>query len=359
MSRLPIRVRLTLVFAVLLALVLTAVGAYVYAQVGASFDEALEDAPAARADALDDREEALAALLPQLLVGGAVALLLVSALAYSLARAALRPVEAMRRRATEISATTSSRRLPVPAANDEISRLGETVNEMLDRLDDALQRERRFVADAGHELRTPLALLNTELELALRRPRSSDELEHALRSAKEEVDRLARLAEDLLVLASSQDGEVPLRRTEFTARALLETVAQRFGPRADALGRTIDVRAPVIAVVGDRLRLEQALGNLLDNALRHGAGTIVLEASASNGTVEIRVRDEGDGFPDDYLARAFERFSRADEARSRGGAGLGLAIVDAIARAHNGQAFARNGERGAVVAIVLRIDPPG
>ena len=317
---------------------------------------ALEDGTLILAgESLEDRDEALAGLLAQLLVLGPIALALAAGAGYVLAGAALRPVGAMRRRAGEISADTSGRRLPMPEARDEIFRLGETLNEMIDRLDEGLRRERRFVADAGHELRTPLALLRTELELARRRPRSQADLEQALDSAVEEVDRLSRLAEDMLVLASTEEGRLPLDESEFPVRELLEGVARRFGARAAAAGRTLELSTPAPTTLrGDRLRLEQALGNLVDNALRHGNGPIRLAAAARNGSLALRVSDAGAGFPPQFIPRAFERFSRVDEARARGGAGLGLAIVDAVARAHGGSVEAANEPRGgAVVTVVL------
>ena len=296
---------------------------------------------------LDDRDEALDGLLAQLLVILPIALVVSSAIGYLVAGAALRPVEGMRRRAAEISADTPARRLPLPRANDEISRLGETLNEMLGRLDAGLARERRFVADASHELRTPLATLQTELELATRRPRTQAELELALRSAGEEVERLVRLAEDLLVLARADEGELAIRAEPIEASELLAGVARRQRSRAASAGRAIDVSAPVdLALVGDRRRLEQALETLVDNALRHGQGAVRMDARAANGVVVLKVSDGGAGFPPDFVPSAFERFSRADTARSGGGAGLGLAIADAIARAHGGTAHAANAAGG-------------
>src|SRR5207253_8574810 len=187
---------------------------------------------------------------------------------YLLAAAALRPVEAMRRRAAAITASTPGTRLPVPSSRDEISKLAETLNDMLQRLEAAFEHERRFVADASHELRTPLALLRTELELALRRPRSHRELEQALRSAAEETERLTRLAEDLLLIARSDQGELPVRRERVSAQELLATVAERFAMRTERLGRTIVVDESADAILeADPVRLEQAVGNLVDNAL--------------------------------------------------------------------------------------------
>ena len=290
---------------------------------------------------LDDRDEALADLLGDLLLIGPAAHLLASLLGYGVATAALRPVEAMRSEAAAVSAAEPGRRLPLPRPRDDIWRLGATLNEMLGRLERALERERSFVADASHELRTPLALLKTELELALRSPRSEDELVRALRSAAGETDRLAQLVEDLLVLARSDEGRLPLRRAPVPARDVLAAVAERFLHRAEAAGRTIAVEAPDgLVVAADAVRLEQALGNLVENALRHGRGAIRLAAREGEGGVELHVLDEGDGFPPAFLARAFERFSRAEEARSEGGAGLGLAIARVIAEAHGGSAHA-------------------
>ena len=291
----------------------------------------------------EGRSEALASLRTQLLVGGPIALLLAALAGYALAAAALRPVESMRRGAAEISGASHGRRLPLSRPDDEIRRLGETLNEMLERLETALAREREFVADASHELRTPLALLKTELELAVRQPRTEEELQGALRSAVEEVDRLAQLAEDLLAIARSDRGTLAIRPAPLKVGELFAAVVHRFEGRAAAAGRRIEVDDPGdLALVGDGLRLEQALGNLIDNALRHGSGTIRLAAIEHDGRVEIHVTDEGGGFPPDFLPHAFERFSQADRSRRGGGAGLGLAISEVIARAHGGWARAQN-----------------
>jgi two-component system, OmpR family, sensor kinase len=292
---------------------------------------------------LEERDEALRGFLGELVIIGPVALLLASLLGFAIGTAALRPVEAMRAEASAISAAEPERRLPVPAARDELARLAHTLNGMLERLQRALERERSFVADASHELRTPLALLKAELELALRRPRSTDELEDALRSAAAETDRLSRLAEDLLILARSDREQLPLQRETVSAQELLDRVADRYRGHAEGTGRSIDVSVPDgLLLNADVLRLEQALGNVLDNALRHGGGAIRLSAVEQNGSVELHVADEGSGFPAQFLPRAFERFTRADAARTGGGAGLGLAIAAVIAKAHGGSAHAAN-----------------
>ena len=308
------------------------------------------------AASLEPRDEALDGLLTQLLLGGPLALLLSSLAGYAVAAAALRPVESMRREAEDVSATEPGRRLPVPRARDELRRLGETLNDMLGRLETALARERRFVADASHELRTPLSLLRTELELALRHPRTPEQLEAALRSAAEETDRLSQLAEDLLVLARADQGPLPLRLERMPAAELLAGVGERQLRRARRAGRSLEVEADGgLELHVDRLRAEQALGNLVENALRYGAGRIVLSAARRDGRVELHVRDEGPGFPEPFLDRAFERFSRAEPGRPGSGAGLGLAIVDVIARAHGGTAHVSNTPGGSDVWLSLPI----
>jgi len=306
---------------------------------------------------LEDTEDALSSLLAQLLIAGPVALLLASVGGYFLAAAALRPVEAMRREAEAVSGSEPGRRLTLPPANDELRRLGETLNRMLGRLETALERERRFVADASHELRTPLAMLRGELDLALRRERTPEELDRAVRSAAEETERLSRLAEDLLVLARAEGGELPVRREPVSAAELIDGIAERFRARADDAGRAIDTQAEDGLVIHvDRLRAEQAVGNLVDNALRHGQGRILVEARrGGDGAMELHVRDEGAGFPPELTARAFEPFSRGDAARTGPGAGLGLALVDVIARAHGGSAHVE----GADAWIVLPELPSG
>jgi two-component system OmpR family sensor kinase len=300
------------------------------------------------AASLEERADALQGLRTLLLVGGPIALLLSSLVAYALAAAALRPVESMRREAEAVSAAEPGRRLPLPPAHDEVARLGETLNTMLGRLESALAREQRFVSDASHELRTPLAALRTELELALRRERTRGELRAALRSAAEESERLSQLAEDLLVLARSHGGLLPVRRERLAAAALLADVRERFGRRAAEAGRPLELQADDrLELSVDRLRAEQALGNLMENALRHGRGRILLEARRRNGQVELHVRDEGPGFAPEFIGRAFEPFALEDPARQGPGAGLGLAIVDVIARAHGGAAHADNRDGGA------------
>ena len=305
----------------------------------------IEGSPAAVVvgTSLEAREETLDRLMREFLLGGPVALAIAILSGYGLAAAAFRPVEAMRRRAASIGASTPGSRLPTPRNRDELSRLAETLNDMLARLEAAFEHERRFVDDASHELRTPLALLRTELDLALRHPRSREELERVISVAAEDTLRLSRLAEDLLLFARFDQGRLPIRTEILDAGELVESVAVRYGPRAQAADRPLRAEvARALRVDGDSARLEQALGNLVENAMAYGAGEIVLSARASDGRVEFHVTDEGPGVSPDFLPRAFDRFSRSDEARGRGGTGLGLAIVGLIARAHGGEAGLSN-----------------
>jgi signal transduction histidine kinase len=229
---------------------------------------------------------------------------------------------------------------------------------MLGRLQTALERERRFVDDASHELRTPLANLQAELDLALRRSRTVDELEVALRSASEETERLARLAEDLLVLARATEGRLPTRREDVDVATLVREVVRAFASRAAERGVLLDERADGSTTSRiDPLRLRQALGNLLDNAIRHTPrdGRVTVALGRRDGAVVLSVTDTGPGFSDAFLAHPFEPFGRDDAPRGRpDGPGLGLAIVRAVAEAHGGSVEARN-RAGGGAEVVLRL----
>jgi two-component system OmpR family sensor kinase len=294
-----------------------------------------------------DNVETLAAFRTELLIAGPLALLLASLAGYLLAGISLHQVESMRTRAAAISSATLRRRLPVPQTGDEIERLGETLNEMLDRLETALDRERDFVADAGHELRTPLTLLRTELELALHYDASREELLEAIRSSLQEVDRLGQLADDLLLIARTDRGKLPLDVQQLVANDVLDSVVNRFQWRAGDRAVLTDA-ARHIVVSGDRMRLEQALANIVDNAFRHGDGPVHLNAVDTGEAIELHVTDDGPGFAPDLAGHAFERFARGRTGGEQRGAGLGLAIVKAIGEAHGGTANAANRAEGGV-----------
>ncbi|MGH7186426.1 MAG: sensor histidine kinase, partial [Pseudomonadota bacterium] len=288
---------------------------------------------------LHDRDATLQQLATLLWLAGPTLAIVASILVWFLSGAALRPVEVLRRQTSLITEGDLAKRLPVPETGDEIATLATTLNNMLARLEQAFERERRFVDDASHELRTPLGILKTELDLALRRSRTREELEAALASASEESERLNRLAEDLLVLARANRGKLPLKREKVNAGALLKSTAARFEAKARERGVNLEVSAPPgLAIDVDALRMQQAIGNLIMNALAHTPrGGRIGVAALIDGARELvlAVSDSGAGFPAAFIKSAFDPFTRADAGRSRrkGGAGLGLAIVKGVAEA--------------------------
>ena len=273
----------------------------------------------------DTREnglETLRRVRAQLLVGIPLLVLLTFFGAYAVAGAALRPVEAMRRRAAELTAGDPALRLPIPAAADEIARLGVTLNELLARVERTLERERAFVARASHELRTPLALLRTQLELAVRRPRSATELAEAIRSAEVEVDRLQRLAEDLLLLAQAAEGQLAVHLEDVTVAEVFADVRSRFAAAFSEADRTLEIGDREGAVRVDRSQLHQALTNLVGNALEHGESVVRLDARSQGRPGGARGRRRGGWLrPGDAGARdgAVRAGPCLDRSRARAG----------------------------------------
>jgi signal transduction histidine kinase len=274
---------------------------------------------------------------------------------YRVAAAALRPVERMRARAQAIGAGDLHERLPEPGSADEIDRLAVTLNDLLARLDRAFEHERRLVGDASHELRTPISVLRTRLDVALRQEHDLEGLRRVLAEAHADSRRLSRLADDLLLLARADQGRMPLRPEPLAVDELLRAAAARGREVAAAAGRTITVRrggGADAVVLADPDRTAQVLDNLVFNSLRHGGGSVELAAERQGGLVVIRVGDDGPGYPEEFLDRAFERFSQADPGRA--GAGLGLAIAEAITTAQGGTIAAANRpEGGAVTTVTL------
>ncbi|WP_460849003.1 sensor histidine kinase [Nocardioides ultimimeridianus] len=285
----------------------------------------------------DHRDEALRELLLQLAVAGFGALVVTSVVGDLLARFALRPVERYRRRAEEIAGGAGQLRLDVPEdRDDEVTRLGHTLNDMLAVLEEAVERERHFVNDASHELRTPLTLLKSRIQLARRRDRTIEEHERILDELAIDVGRLAALAEDLLALGSvaAQHG-VSVDATRVAA-AVVEhrRVAD---PRRAAQLEVAVPPTPLLAAITSSA-LERIVTNLVENAFLHGRPPVrVSVEEAGPGWVRIEVVDAGDGMTDELLHRATGRFTRSDEARSRPGAGLGLALVEQLVVAAGGQ----------------------
>lgn len=305
-----------------------------------------------------------------LVFGGPPSVLLSGVAAWLLAGAALRPVDKMRRQVADITDTDRTAAIAVPGTRDEIAALATTMNALLTRLQRALARERGFVADAGHELRTPLAILRTELELAARPGRTRQDLVEAVGSAAQETDRISRLAEDLLLLASADDGPGFLRPAPLALSQLLGPAVAGAAVRGAALKVGVRLHLPVCppVIFADADRLRQAVDNLLDNALRYAPPGSCVDVAVTTGahggapTVVIDVTDSGPGFPAEFLPLAFERFRRADDARARdgGGTGLGLAIVRSIALAHGGRSVVANRPTGGARATIeFPAAPPG
>jgi two-component system OmpR family sensor kinase len=300
-----------------------------------------------------------------LAVGGPLGVILAGLAGWLIAAAALRPVERMRSQAAEMSTSTTRSGLDIPRTRDEVAALGRTLNELIETARQAADQQTAFVSAAGHELRTPLSNLKLELELAARPGRTRDELSSAVADAAEEVDRLARLAEDLLFLARRDEGQLVVLQRPIdlgqVARSSLEAFSATAQRRAVHLGVA---GAEQVMASADADRLRQVLDNLLDNALRFSpvGGSVQIRIQARGAQAVLSVDDQGPGFHPSFLTHAFERFSVGADSRTRnesGGAGLGLAIVQSIAEAHGGWAQAENRpEGGARVSVAIPLAQP-
>ncbi|MFC0865584.1 ATP-binding protein [Sphaerimonospora cavernae] len=304
----------------------------------------------------DEVESSLGTTGRVLLLGVPLLLALLAAASWLIIGRTLRPITLLRRGAADISGTARSRRLPVPQSRDEVHALATTLNDMLGRLEEADARQRALVSDAAHELRSPLASIRLQLEVALSHPGGQDWQETA-EGVMEDVLRLSRLAEDLLALARLDEGR-PCRRDPVDLAALAARIAERYGIAAD-------IASPV-TVPGDELDLGRVLANLLDNAVRHASSTVSVAVWRSSGsgagrdTAELTVTDDGPGIPPRDRERVFDRFTRLDDARSRddGGAGLGLAIVRTTVRAHGGTVHLEDAAPGLRAVIRLPLAAP-
>jgi two-component system, OmpR family, sensor kinase len=288
-----------------------------------------------------------------LAVASPVLIIALAVLVWLVLRAALRPVDVLTREAAAISTLGSERPLPVVPGDDEIARLAATLSGMLSRLAVAFTRERAFVDDASHELRTPIAVLRGEIDLALQVVDNPEEVRQSLLAAQGQVVRLGRLAEDLLLLARERAGSLAAHREPVDLTDLARAEARTLGP---VTGLTIEVRGDPVIVEADPGRLVQVLTNLAANSAAAGAGAVRVTVVAGPDVVRLEWADDGPGFPPGMLDAAFERFVRGDVARtSATGAGLGLSIVRAIVASHDGTAHLRNGPPlgGAVVTVRL------
>ncbi len=298
-------------------------------------------------------DEALRELLLQLAIADLATLAAASIVGYLVARAALNPVERYRLAA---EGSDGERLLPVPEGrDDEITRLGHTFNSLLQRIQRSNERERQFLADASHELRSPLAVMRTELQMAQRPQRTAAQTHDALQSLSSQVERLIAMSNALLELeelhAHDKAFQDPVNAAELTRE-----VAERFADEAAVAGRSIDTHVEAgLALRGNSHWLDLALANLVSNALRYGTGTITITATRAGDRAILRVDDEGEGPPADFVDHAFDRFTRADASRSTGGTGLGLALVQAVAEAHDGTATLN----GSHVELSLPFTPVG
>jgi signal transduction histidine kinase len=307
---------------------------------------------------LQDRRDALLQLGWTLAIAGSAALALISGGAWLALAGALRPVERMRMQAAAISASDAHRRLHLASGNDEISMLGTTLNQMLDRIQESVDRERRFVDRASHELRTPLAVQRMELDVALSGPQTADELRAALRGVSEENTHLARLTEDLLALSRARGGVLPIRRLETSLPELLADARRRNLPRAREVSMTFTAAQAEARI--DPVWFRQALDNLIDNALRHtpAGGRVDVSASRQDGAILLVVDDTGPGFTAAPVGSIFEPFApggREQESKAAS-AGLGLAVVRTIAEAHGGRVWAENRPQGGARVTMTMTD---
>lgn len=291
-----------------------------------------------------------------LLVGAPLLLLLVAAVTYWLSGRALRPVEAMRRQVADIDARTLGASVPLPEARDEVWRLGWTLNRMLGRLESAATEQRRFVSDASHELRSPLAALRASVEVAQAHPEVSD-WNRTGEVVLEESTRLERLVEDLLLLARADERGLQLGREDVDLDDVMHAEVERLRATTSLVVRS---QIEPVRVLGDHHRLQRAVRNLVDNASRHAHTSVQLSLSAQDGMATLDVTDDGPGVAHADRLRVFDRFVRLDDSRTRslGGTGLGLAIVHQIAQAHGGDVAFQDVATGSVVRLRLPIRRP-
>ena len=270
---------------------------------------------------------------------------------------ALRPVESIRRQVADISATALDRRIPEPSTNDEVQLLARTMNTMLGRLEEAATRQRSFVSDAAHELRSPLTSMRAELEIAAARPEVVDWSAFVERLSTTSA-RIEHLVEDLLASATSE--EQAIRKVDVD---LDEIVLRRIETLRATTSLAVDAqRIDGARVLGDRNALERVVANLIDNAEEHARTTITVELRAQEGVAELVVIDDGLGVPSHLRERVFDRFVRVDEGRDRrhGGAGLGLSIARHIVEAHNGTiGFADDTSHTRVIVRLPLLTPSG
>jgi heavy metal sensor kinase len=303
-------------------------------------------------------------LVAALLVVGVLVLGCCALLSYWLSGRSFAPMKRLAETARKIQGGDLHQRVPVPAVRDEVQYLAVTLNAMLDSLEQSFSRQRRFVADASHELRTPVAVIRQKAEVALRRPRSQDDYCRVLHSIHAESERLSHLISDLLALARGDEGQARLECEAVRLDKLVESVAAQAEGLAEERGITLSLEVPgPVTVIGDEARLIQVIINLVDNALRYtnGGGQVLLSLQATEAAAQLVVRDTGVGIAPEHLSHIFERFYRADPSRTRtggSGTGLGLALVEWIVRMHGGSVGVRSQVgHGSTFTVTLPLTP--
>ena len=306
---------------------------------------------------LAEIEEQWRALIDACVIGVPFVMALAVAGGWWLGRRGLRPLDVMAAQARGITAQTPDQRLDVPGAGPELDAVAGSFNHVLDRLGSALVTQRRFMADASHELRTPVSIMRTAADVTLSQPqREEAEYREALQAVSQQSARLARLVDDMLVLARADAGGYPVVRTEVDLDAIVDDCVRELAPRAAAKSIRMTTHLEPVSVTADEALLRRLLGNLLSNALTYTAagGSVAVTMVSQPGTVSVRVADTGPGIPQEDRARVFERFVRLDPARGEGGAGLGLAIARWAAEAHGGQVdLLSSGPGGSVFSATL------
>ena len=306
------------------------------------------DAVVVVATSLEQVDASLRRLVVLMAIGGPVALAAAGLGGWWLSRRALAPVSRMTREAAAIDAGRLDERIEVPGAADELRVLASTLNTMLERVQAGVDEKRRFVADASHELRTPLAVMRSEIDVGLRSPATSGDAAEILESAREEVERMSRIVEDLFALARMDEEGVALTLEPVVLAEVAASAVDEMRSLADANDVTLAVDGHGPQISADRGRLGQVVTNLLGNAIRHSprGGPVSVSCWETSGEVGLTVRDAGPGIPASMLTRIFDRFVRADGSRSSdaGGGGLGLAICKQLVEAHGGRIWAESRE---------------
>lgn len=311
-----------------------------------------------------DLDDLLGEILATLAVAAPLALVAAAVVGYGLAGQALAPVAAITRLAASIGGGDLHARLGLDLPDDELGRLARTFDDMLARIEDAFERQRHFTGDAAHELRTPLSLLRSQVDLALARPRTVEEYREALAGLDADLGRLTGLVATLLTLARADTGRLPIDPAPFDLADTVAAILDQYAPLAAAAGVALRAEAAPAPVVADEDLLVQVLVNLVDNALAHtpAGGSLTIGCRRDGDRARLWVADTGTGIAPEHQARVFDRFYRVDAGRTRaaGGVGLGLAICRAIAEAHGGtiELTSRPGEGTRVELVLPGISPP-